>query len=393
MSDKQITVNGADQLAKETGLSLTKAQEIMLGYAEHAQELGSHEDAFKKIIEASKKEITPELCAEAKALRLKLVKVRTGSDKTHKAMKADTLLVSRAIDGAKNILQLQIKERENPLMDIEKHFEKIEAEKKQAIANERRDQLLKYGWEDNGTMDLINMTDELFDGFLEGLKAKQAAAEAETKAKEEAIKKRQIELELEQKRIEYIDANTLRYFIDQENLVDLGSMAEEDYEKVIQQAQEAKIKKAEEDAALAAENERLAAEAKKKEAEDAEKERAAQMEREIQIAKTAETRKAEIKKFDIENFIAVSLTEDDTKLGSLSEDEWIKERDEAIKQGEDKKAMQIEKDKKNKQYKDWLAKNDVTVEQLEKGEYVIDIKTVAGKTEFTLSKVISKITI
>ncbi len=383
---KTITVTGADELAKQVGLPATKAQEIMLGYSDHAKALSEYEADYERIINT--KEITPELCAEAKALRLKLVKVRTGSDETHKNMKADVLLVSRAIDGAKNIFQLQVKEREQPLQKIEKHFELIEAAKAEKKAAARREELTALGWEDNGTMDLVGMSDELYEGFLEGLKSKKAAAEREEKERAEREAEAERVKKVAADRLKQIDENGLRYFVDSENLNDIGSLTDDNFKIIVADATVAKKKKEDEEEATRQENERLAAENKKNAAAAAKASKAKKAAVDKAIKEAVTRRRAEADRLEIIDYLPEEYMKTD-KVGEIEEATWAAGRDAAVKQKKEADALEIEKTKKNTAYRDWLKENNVTPEQLKSGEYALDVQAEGEKTKFTLSKVIA----
>jgi hypothetical protein len=153
---------------KEQQIEGSKAKIIEDAFLPMIQSLRALETEYNAII---KKPINEETCEEARTLRLKLVKVRTGVAKVHKEQKAEYLRASRAIDGIKNIFDFGAGDKENKLEAIEKHFENIEKEKREAIKQERLHKLSSYEY-DLGTTDLGAMDDKMFDILFAGIKQK-----------------------------------------------------------------------------------------------------------------------------------------------------------------------------------------------------------------------------
>jgi len=165
-----ITITPEKQLIESFKVAPTDAQQIISAFGETAATISVLDKNFTEF--SNVKEINEEVCADAKTLRLQYVKARTGADSVHKEIKAQVLLRSKAIDGARNIFKLQISEREKHLMEIEKHFEKIEEEKKQKKMLERIELLKAIGIEDVKDLYLDQMTDQIWDGYYSGAKLK-----------------------------------------------------------------------------------------------------------------------------------------------------------------------------------------------------------------------------
>lgn len=141
------------------------------------------------------KEITPETVAEAKALRLKLVKVRTGIAAIHKTEKELYLAMGRYVDALKNKHTLPIEQMEENLSNYEKHYENLEKERIAKIQQERELELSQYEVQNLSTLNLGTMDDAIWSNFLAGSKynfenavrLKKEAEEAAEKAKQAAI--------------------------------------------------------------------------------------------------------------------------------------------------------------------------------------------------------------
>ena len=111
---------------KEYGLQEKEAKTIDQAFMPKIVE----RDGLKKIYEQIlSKEITLELCSEAKSIRLKLVKVRTGIAEIHKTQKAFFLAAGRYVDAWKNKETLPVTQMEENLTAIEEHYQRIEGEK------------------------------------------------------------------------------------------------------------------------------------------------------------------------------------------------------------------------------------------------------------------------
>jgi DNA polymerase III gamma/tau subunit len=149
--------------------------------------------------------VTPAL---ARDFRLSMVKVRTGSDKRRKELKADSLLRGKAIDGLHAMIEVEASSVERQMEDIEKAAERAEVAR---IAKLREDRLvaLRQYVAQVDAYPVEKMDDAAFAELLDSsriaheareaarIKAEQEAAakaEAERIAAEEAEKKRQAEL-------------------------------------------------------------------------------------------------------------------------------------------------------------------------------------------------------
>jgi hypothetical protein len=143
---------------------------------------------------------------KARECRLSLVKVRTGADKVHKAIKADILVQSRAIDGAKNIIIAAVQPSEKELQEIENRAEIRAEQERQRLQAERIAALAPYSDAYNA-MPLGSMSESEFEAILDNAKlaheariAREKREEDERIAAEKAAEQERIRLE--QERIE-----------------------------------------------------------------------------------------------------------------------------------------------------------------------------------------------
>ena len=179
------------------GLEENKATEIKNLYLPMIKILSDMEEAFNTVV---KKEITTELSFEARDLRLKIAKVRTDADKARIGAKAEYLRANNAIQGAYNAVLYVTKTKEEKLLAIEKHQERIEAERKVKLKEERELALVKYEVETEH-IKLGEMSLEVWKTYFEGVKAQyENKIAAEKKVEAERVAKENAERE-EQERI------------------------------------------------------------------------------------------------------------------------------------------------------------------------------------------------
>lgn len=235
---------------KEFGIEESKAQQIAEQFKpmlDKMVELEIEANAVFKLgqddMEASKK---------AKEVRLKYVKVRTGTAEIHKEQKSFYLQAGRFVDGWKNAQLFASQGIEEKLETIEKFAENKENERLEKL-QELRVALISEFVDDTIGLDLGNMQDDVFDAYLSAKKqAKADKVEAQRVAEENRIK--EIESENERKRLEAIENERVR----QENEV-LRKEAEAKELAIQKERQENEIKakeeKAKQNATLEAERE------------------------------------------------------------------------------------------------------------------------------------------
>ena len=244
----------------EYGLTEDKAKQVSSMFKPMLEKMEELETEFNEVVEL---DMSEETCAKAKEVRLKYVKVRTGTAKIHKELKAFYLQGGRFVDGWKNAQLMASQGKEEKLQEIEKYYENLEKER---IANLQAERAAMLGQYEVETIpgNLGEMEDLVWDNFLAGTKANyEARIAAEKKAEEERIAREKAEQE-ERERIR------------KEN------------ERLKAEAEAARIQ-AEKEAAERAEAARIEAEKRaKEEAERKAKEEAAKKEHEAQLKKERE---------------------------------------------------------------------------------------------------------
>lgn len=128
-----------------------------------------------------------ELVLEAKALYRIYVSTRTGTEGIRKKVKAYYLLMCGMIDGFGKTQKAMGGNKEEALLKIIKHNERIEAERIQKIEDERIAELKEYDYPGEN-MNLGNMNASMYETILNGAKlAFNQAKEAEEKAEKERL--------------------------------------------------------------------------------------------------------------------------------------------------------------------------------------------------------------
>jgi len=270
---------------KDYGLEESNVATIEQAFQPKIIERDALVPAYEELIA---KELTPELCKDFHALRLKCVKVRTGIADVHKSQKAYFLAAGRFVDAWKNKETLPIEQMESKLKEGEEYFERIEAKRIADLEAERTALLSAYT--DILPQGLGQLSDAAFNTYLTGAKvAYDTRVEAERKAEELRVE----EEKAEQERLRLItvrkerDDNRFKIFAGtglvftggvfahRDITYNLSELCELDDDAFVVKVREATEKMAECRAAEVKEKERLEAIAKAKEKELAlEKEKA-----------------------------------------------------------------------------------------------------------------------
>lgn len=190
---------------EEFGLKEDQAATIEKAFMPKIIERNMLSEMYETVI---KGDVTvPETALEARDLRLKLVKVRTGIAEIHRTQKAFYLAAGRFVDAWKNKETAPVEQMEEKLLAIEKYQENLERERKAALRAERLKELEKY--EVDGSLIILGeMTEDVWQNYIAGVKVQyqlrkeaEAKAEADRLAAIEAEKKRQEEIRLENERL------------------------------------------------------------------------------------------------------------------------------------------------------------------------------------------------
>lgn len=164
--------------ATKYGLQATEATQVESVFMPMIQKMAELESEYNDI---QARHITYALVKEAKELRLKYVKIRTGTAEIHKKAKEYYLAGGRFIDGWKNAQAFASQGKEEALLAIEQHYENQERERMRIIREAREIELkpfvqvLPEG--------LGSMADETYAIYIQGAKTNHAA---KIKAEKEA---------------------------------------------------------------------------------------------------------------------------------------------------------------------------------------------------------------
>lgn len=190
----------------EFGLENDKAVEVESAFAPVIIERDALLEVYQNILTS---EMSEQLTQDAHQLRLKLVKVRTSTDKVHRVQKAFYLAGGRFVDAWKTRNNTVIEQMEEKLSEIENYYVNLENERIEKLRVTRLTLLSEV----SDTPELFQvelMTDVAFNSLLEGQKlAKQARIAAEKKAEEDrlaAIEAERIENERIRKENERLQA-------------------------------------------------------------------------------------------------------------------------------------------------------------------------------------------
>ena len=255
----------------DSGLELAAKNSLEIAFSGFFTEAQKWKDHAETITE-------PKL---ARTARLELKSLRVAAEKTRKELKADSLRMGKAIDGANNILLSLIVPIERQLDDVEKQEERRIAAEKAAVLAERTEAFQPFHDPSMPFPSLGAMTEEQFSQFLADTQTlAKAKAEAVAKAERERIatEKKEAE-EREAQRLENIklkkDAEAREKAIAAERAEEAKIQAKKDAEAAKERSiMEAKAKK-EAEAREKAEAEARQLQAEKLAAEKAESERVA----------------------------------------------------------------------------------------------------------------------
>lgn len=153
--------------AKEFGIEESKAKQISEQFTPMLDKMVELEKEANNIFSLDIENI--ETGKLAKEVRLKYVKVRTGTAEIHKQQKAFYLSAGRFVDGWKNAQIFASQGIEEKLETIENHFKNKEIERLKELQNNRLELITPF-LENTIGLDLSSMTEEIFNNFLLGSK-------------------------------------------------------------------------------------------------------------------------------------------------------------------------------------------------------------------------------
>jgi len=261
-----------ENVVNVTGLEPTESEQIKQSYLPFFVEIEEIKKEAKKIDFEN-----PTLLDEkiAKDLRLRMMRVRTGSEKVKEDRKKVHALKANVEQAAWNLIKTGCLLEENNFEQVEKKREIAEKLRKENLKNFRTEQLQSYlEFVPIVHLNLGEMSDEDFEKLLSGAKLQlEAKIEAEKKAEQERIEKERIENLHNQRKNSVL--NLWNYATDFEKTLNFGEQSESDWNNFRDRLNALHREQLEKEKAQRLEVERL-----KKEAE--EKEKALDLERKKQ---------------------------------------------------------------------------------------------------------------
>ncbi len=189
-------------------LEPTKVEAVINGFSSLFQEAREWEAKAKAINVTDESQVAE--MKQAREIRLGLKKVRTTAESKRKELKEQIVREGKAIDGVANVIKALIEPLEEHLEKQEKFIETREAEKKEALRNERLVKLAQYAPDmniytvDDTYINLREVNEDFFNKHLEGIRrdwqdAKDATAKIEAdridKEKKDKEEKERLEKE------------------------------------------------------------------------------------------------------------------------------------------------------------------------------------------------------
>ncbi len=169
-----------DEIVKDSGLVLTDATEIKGAYLPFLAQLQEVVEQAGRINAENPTDIDEKIARE---LRLKAVKIRTGSEKLKDERKKGYLIKGNLEQASYNVIKNSCLLAESALEEVEKAREKKEAARKEALRIERLD-LLKPYCDNPEFYPLGEMDESGFNDLLNGMKLQ---AEAKVKAEQDRL--------------------------------------------------------------------------------------------------------------------------------------------------------------------------------------------------------------
>ena len=200
----KIEATQLEKVVTESGLAIQEGEEIKKSYLPFLVQLAEIQAQATKINFESPVEIDETIARE---LRLKTVKIRTGSKELKDERKKGYLLRGNLEQAAYNLIEASCKLTEDTFSNVEKAREFAEKRRKEQLRLDRTEKLIAYiPAESMYLYALSEMSEVQFDGLYSGLKLAQEKKLAEEKRIEEervAREKKQAD-EREAQRLENI---------------------------------------------------------------------------------------------------------------------------------------------------------------------------------------------
>ncbi len=173
-----------DTVINESGLQLTEAEAIKQSYLPYFEQLVEIKEQATKINFDKPSDIDETIARE---LRLKLVKIRTGSEDIKKERKQIHMLKGNLEQSAWNLIRDTCLLDEEKFSAVEKRREIEEKQRKENLRIERENAVEPYG-ADTEHIALGEMSEEIWENYFNGVKVSyEQKAAAELKAEEDRI--------------------------------------------------------------------------------------------------------------------------------------------------------------------------------------------------------------
>lgn len=197
----KIETDQLEKVVTESGLAILEGEEIKKSYLPFINQLAEIQVQSSKINFDTPSEIDETIARE---LRLRTVKIRTGSKDLKDERKKGYLLRGNLEQAAYNLIEASCKLTEDVFVNVEKAREYAERKRLEQLRLNRLELLKPYT--EIEPMGLAHMEQPVFDNLLSGFKvAYEASIAAEKKAEEVRIAKEKAEAEArEAQRLENI---------------------------------------------------------------------------------------------------------------------------------------------------------------------------------------------
>lgn len=197
-NSQTLTVINVDP--KEYGLEEVKAQQIKAQFQPMLDKITDLESRFNEIAAMQKDD--PETWAAAKTLRKEYKEARIAVEKIHKEQKDFYLKGGRFVDGWKNAFLFSTQSQEKKLELIENYESEMKKAAEAALKAERMEILKGYEYNtEQIESSLGEMSQDLFDNFIVGVKAAFEKKKAEAEAAEKAAAEAKVKAETYQNRL------------------------------------------------------------------------------------------------------------------------------------------------------------------------------------------------
>ena len=233
---------------KTLKLSQDLSDNLLGGFQDYYQGIAQLQEQAASIVVTKEDQI--EEMQQAHELRMRLVRLRSKVENQRKDLKADSVLYGRAVDGLANIIKASCMPIERYLQQQE-DFVKIKVHQARRELHDARYKIIAQ-YEPVGieNINLVEMSDQTFNEFVETSKESYELRQQKIKQEEEAEKQRQIK-EAEERKKDRLKAQRIEQIMNTglvlsriktiiQDSSSLGTMSEKDFNALMKQINEAK---------------------------------------------------------------------------------------------------------------------------------------------------------